>query len=75
MKRKSRGLTQRLQRPRRRAAPPVPDQVDEMDDLYDNTRFKMQIIKPYFIEQLKALFFRFFLNTKIFTMYMQARSL
>lgn len=50
MKRKSRGLTQRLQRPRRRAAPPVPDQVDEMDDLYDNTRYKMQIIKPYFIE-------------------------
>lgn len=37
-KRKSRGLTQRLQRPRRRAAPPVPDQMDEMDDLYDNTR-------------------------------------
>ncbi|XP_052704329.1 dual oxidase maturation factor 1-like [Crassostrea angulata] len=48
MKRKSRGLTQRLQRPRRRAAPPVPDQVDEMDDLYDNTRSdKVQFGRNY----------------------------
>ena len=37
-KRKSRGLTQRLQKPRRRP-PPVPeDGGDDMDDLYSNTR-------------------------------------
>nr|XP_022340086.1 dual oxidase maturation factor 1-like isoform X1 [Crassostrea virginica] len=38
-KRKSRGLTQRLQKPRRRP-PPVPEDHggDDMDDLYSNTR-------------------------------------
>lgn len=38
-KRKSRGLTQRLQKPRRRPPPPVPEnQADDDDDLYSNTR-------------------------------------
>ncbi|XP_048744080.1 dual oxidase maturation factor 1-like isoform X2 [Ostrea edulis] len=38
-KRKSRGVTQRLQKPRRRAPPPVPDDdQDEPDEIYSNTR-------------------------------------
>ncbi|XP_061171546.1 dual oxidase maturation factor 1-like isoform X2 [Saccostrea echinata] len=41
-KRRSRGLTQRLQRPRRRPPPPVPDDNDP-EDLYSNTRNPDQV--------------------------------
>ncbi|XP_062591374.1 dual oxidase maturation factor 1-like [Saccostrea cucullata] len=47
-KRRSRGLTQRLQKPRRRAPPPIPEQQVEMDDLYQNKRDdQTQFVKSY----------------------------